>query len=620
MIESETYLKDSETKEDLLGAFTAIDSGMGEELSDYRLRKQFCRFLLRTSALTFYHGEETPRRFLKALGAADEGEAFDIVNAFLEAGVPPEHADEEALSRRELQQEFVHFSRIVDIPSQQDRRGVDRLHTKRLRNSTDLPDTLKVTTELMTVTRSRHLQRGNSLSLPRRRSPGVSTITIDQSIEVQSPETDADYVLLVRGNSRTRGKSTFFHRNLLPYLTPLESALALCIYLSEGDGSETAIDLLSRRANGEVRHLSWSRPAGEPNDDLITWCDTVLPTIETLRRPGDLERLSIVRNAEYAVGLESDNWLIELAGVDNSVSVPLAAPDSTETDIDAIADEAVSTIRESGLESVRSIECGHLHLDREIDDDQHAGMRIGVDVFRHFQETGNEPALRPMVDDDHVIVQLSPREYRNFFESYLRPGDEFELIPESSPITRAIVVALFDRLDEQGLDQDVEKRGGNVYLDVSDQTTIELFEDFEGRCDNGCAFFEVGLLVYRTAPERFRTFFAERFDLEGDIHEEIAAVLSKDIPHDERRQEIESLYSQFEAVTSPQNPEDEFRALVDDVLADHADDPPTHLNVLEDYYELQQHKVRELIDTLEIPIDLRSLHYNIANGRVTIEG
>jgi hypothetical protein len=620
MIESDTYLEDRGTKENLLGAFSAIDVDVADELDKERVDTHFRRFMLRATALTFYHGLETPRDFLRELSSTEE--AFDVANSFLEAGVLPDKADSEILDRRELQQEFVHFSRIVDVPSQQDREGVNHLHTKRLRKSTDLPDTLKVTTELMTVTRSRHIQRGKNLPLPRRRAPGVSTKTIANSIEVQYPDHDADYVLLVRGNSRFRRKVTFFHRNLLPYLTPEEALLALYTYLAEGElNTDGSISLLSRTPDGSVRQTNWSRPAGSPDSDPIAWCDTTLPTIKPASEPSELDFTTVADqiDIEWTVN-ESDNvWEIKMWDENESVELSLEVPANEQPDIDELSQEAIKQVEAESLSSVRSIECGHLHLDREIDNDQRAGMRIGIDVFHRLQELGHDVSLRPMVDDDHVIVQLSPEEYRNFFESYLIEGDSFELIPESSPITRAIVVALFDRLKDQGLADELDYRGGNVYLDVSEQTTIELFEDFEGRCDNGCAFFEIGLLIYRTAPEKFTEYFNNRFETDS-LHDQIADILSKDLSHDERRSEIEELYAQFEPVTSPQDPDEEFTALVEEVLAEAQGDQPVHMNILEDYYELQQHKVRELLARLDVPITLKSLHYNTANGRINFEG
>lgn len=55
------------------------------------------------------------------------------------------------------------------------------------------------------------------------------------------------------------------------------------------------------------------------------------------------------------------------------------------------------------------------------------------------------------------------------------------------------------------------------------------------------------------------------------------------------------------------------------MLADAA--PVTaHLNVLEDYYELQQHKVREFLDLLELPLRLITVHFNATSGRVVCDG
>ena len=48
-----------------------------------------------------------------------------------------------------------------------------------------------------------------------------------------------------------------------------------------------------------------------------------------------------------------------------------------------------------------------------------------------------------------------------------------------------------------------------------------------------------------------------------------------------------------------------------------------HLNILADHYGAQQHKVRalvELVELVELPLDLALLRFNAANGRVALAG
>lgn len=44
-----------------------------------------------------------------------------------------------------------------------------------------------------------------------------------------------------------------------------------------------------------------------------------------------------------------------------------------------------------------------------------------------------------------------------------------------------------------------------------------------------------------------------------------------------------------------------------------------HLNVLEDYYEVQQGKVRALLQLLDLPFRLVTIHFNARTGRVVID-
>lgn len=45
-----------------------------------------------------------------------------------------------------------------------------------------------------------------------------------------------------------------------------------------------------------------------------------------------------------------------------------------------------------------------------------------------------------------------------------------------------------------------------------------------------------------------------------------------------------------------------------------------HLNILEDYYEVQQHKVRGFVDVLGLPLRLVTVHFNTTSGRVVCDG
>jgi hypothetical protein len=162
------------------------------------------------------------------------------------------------------------------------------------------------------------------------------------------------------------------------------------------------------------------------------------------------------------------------------------------------------------------------------------------------------------------------------------------------------------------------KRGGNLYLEHV-LVRCELFEDVEGRCDNGCVLFEVGLLAYRSALGAFHAAFHERFHLQMSIHADILSQLDRtDVPFNAVAHDVQRMCRRFEELTDPLNPDDQWCALCDRVMAGMYPAPPLHINVLEDYYESQQEKVRGLIELLGLPFSLATVFFNSSTGRVAL--
>jgi hypothetical protein len=158
---------------------------------------------------------------------------------------------------------------------------------------------------------------------------------------------------------------------------------------------------------------------------------------------------------------------------------------------------------------------------------------------------------------------------------------------------------------------DFARRGRNLFLHLDDGSTCELFEDFTGSPVTGCVLFEAALLVYRTAPDEFDAYIARGFPSGVDVHQAAALVLNGEEPHDAKVRSLTQLYERYQAVTDPASPDEDFSALVSRVL-DAVSPGTVHLNVLEDYYEVQQGKVREF--------GLVTVFFNAQSGRVSVEG
>ncbi|SDG75011.1 hypothetical protein SAMN05421505_107177 [Sinosporangium album] len=93
--------------------------------------------------------------------------------------------------------------------------------------------------------------------------------------------------------------------------------------------------------------------------------------------------------------------------------------------------------------------------------------------------------------------------------------------------------------------------------------------------------------------------------------------LSSDQPHDVKVEKLQAYYAMFRDVTDPHRPHPHITSLVNDVLAN-AGPVTAHLNVLEDYYEVQQRRVRTLLNLLNLPIRLVTVHFNTATGRIVM--
>lgn len=285
--------------------------------------------------------------------------------------------------------------------------------------------------------------------------------------------------------------------------------------------------------------------------------------------------------------------------------------------LEKMSSVAWDLLRQTDVASIDSIECGHVHLDRDLDIDQRAGVAIGKTVLDGARKVmGRAPTLTPMLDDDHVLIKLHPKTYRDFLEEEF-PGEPMHLLLESSPILRAIVCSMWSRLNELGLGNRLALRGGNLFMRLHDGNYCELFEDWDTDAVTGCVFFETALLVYRSDPAKFDTYFEERFNLSQPLHEHACSIWDGGEDHDTKLDRLTNYYDQFSSVMDPRSPDRDMEYLVNDILE--RTSGMTHLNVLEDYYESQQYKVRALLQLLRVPFRLVTIHFNAQTSRVVID-
>jgi hypothetical protein len=620
VIKSSTYRDQIDLRRDVLAAFSALDHRTTAALSPDEVNAAFRLLLARLSALLFLHGPMVPSHFLDALPlAGDDREAARITASFLEFGNANSVGDGDV---SELQQEVVHFSRIVDIGTIGLGDASANQALRRVRHSHRLPETLKVLSELVIVTRSRLMQRGAALPTPWLRARAATSQELDGTTTLWLPA-ERDYALVVASpRRRTRKQAAYLFTALLNYVTPAEAAIALWAYaVSDRVRAWVDVTLVACHADMPAVMVSWSHPGGDisrVDQEPIAWCRRYLPSARTVDNHQDA---TAVKSGVVTAEQTADGRVRVSVGFpegQHRTTVLSAAPLGTAHSVDDIVTQARVLMDTYDGPEIVSIECGHIHLDRDLDIDQDLGAALGAQALATLTaRQSRPPTLTPMMDDDHVLVKLRPADYRAFLDKQLG-STPMHMIVESSPIIRGIVCALWARLQRLGLGKRCRERGGNLFFAFDNGNFCELFEDVTGDNSTGCVFFEAALLVYRSAAARFDDYFRERFDVAG-VHEQACDILDRVGTHDEKVSRLQAFYGRFSDVTDPQQPDSGVACLVDDVIAG-AHPGIAHLNVLEDYYEVQQDKVRRLVFLLELPLRLVTVHFNVQTGRVVLDG
>jgi hypothetical protein len=256
-----------------------------------------------------------------------------------------------------------------------------------------------------------------------------------------------DYVFLVsHRRKRIRRFVSYYFRELLSYLTPLEAGYALSAFLPEMAAYAGTAATLLFTTPATFSRVAWCVGHDEGVGDLASFALKCLPQVSTFKLP-------------FATALEcqeSEYALVLSAGLSNSVTVRVnSSPEEIvltplregkTLSPQTLADSAVQRIRMllSDRDDIafESIEFGHMHLDRQPDIDQYTGIVIGQAISEHIHTSSSPIKIFPMIDDDHVLIHFTPAQYRSLLLDHGCESTRYHLVPESSPIVRAIVVAL----------------------------------------------------------------------------------------------------------------------------------------------------------------------------------
>ncbi len=411
MIRTSTYRNQTTLSRDMLGAYSALDHVTTAALTPQALTGAFERLLQRLVVLAALHGDGVPGKFLSALATAGEDiDVVDLVAAFLEHGTTTT-----SVEASEIQQEIVHFSRIVDIGQL----GLGDAHAehalRRLRGSQRLPDSLKVLSELIVVVRSRLAQRGRILAAPRLRPDPAEESDTGTDVTTATPPANPDYWIAVRcGRRRLRRQFRYELSMLLAYLTPTEAALALWAHCHEQQlPLPVELSVVAADARDGITVTRWTYEPGTcPADsDVVAHVAGQLPAITRIAPHETLPIKVGAEDYQIRAGDPTSASIIDTAS--GATAATLTGPAlSGGTRPAELAQRAADLIVAYDGPDVVSLECGHIHLDRDLDVDQEAGAAIGAAVLQTLtQRQARPPVLTPMMDDDHVLIRLTPRDY-----------------------------------------------------------------------------------------------------------------------------------------------------------------------------------------------------------------
>lgn len=308
---------------------------------------------------------------------------------------------------------------------------------------------------------------------------------------------------------------------LLAYLTPTEATLALWAHCHEQQlPLPVELAVVASDAHDGITITRWTYEPGmcPAGSDVVAHVAQRLPVI-TRVSPQVTVPIKVGAEAyEVRAGEPTSASIIDAVSGATAATLTVPVP-AGGTCLAELAQRAADLIGAYTGPDLVSLECAHIHLDRDLDIDQDAGAAIGAALLEMLtQRQMRPPVLAPMMDDDHVLIRLTPRDYRRFLERIF-VASPMHVICESSPIVRSIVVALFHDMTNSRLANRFRRRGANLFLPLPDGTHCELFEDIESDTPiTGYVFFEAALLIYRTAAARFDTYFTDRFALAAPVH------------------------------------------------------------------------------------------------------
>lgn len=647
---SETAIKRSPI-EVALNAFTPVDHSVYDALDDVARQRHAADLRKRLSVAAELSAAGGAALVADGLESLTGDALIEHLDAVVEYGRSPAQltpGEHEQASRSQIRDEILHFDRIMDLESLKD--GRDLKHRRQF--VWDLGPQAAAE-RLLTLTYERRILRGDE-------APEWLNTGADQPGRITPVGADAAVLVreaapqLVAVASGPAAEACL--RRLQAYCGkhPLGVAIGLVDY-EMFLNQEAPVSLVTAAAAdwfGDRKIKVWAAgravafkasrdgyaqnvtelvrldadPLGQDHTGYGRFATTLSAddrlVLALADWTGTPEELSVALSRPNKKGRIQLNDNLELSFPDRRVVSfkPSATSEAGTSERDVIRDYLAKAVVEHPGPVEISMEVGHVHADRDIGPIQERGIELGSVVVREIEaiNANRDPAntvavdIVPMIDDDHVVNRLSYSNYQRVLAGMGVPAAEIVL--ESSPIVLDIACDLLrvaTRRDGEGYA--LVSRGDNRYLE-GDVLRIELVESADDEVHIGCIVYDTALTIYRTARAEMQELFRRRTGYEGDVHRDMLANYDsvKDPSERDRfRQRLDGLWKKplAEILADARTPYlDRYRELQTQ-RAD-AGGALIVLNVLEDYYEPLELKVKQFAELLDVDIRLDCLLFS----------
>ena len=288
-------------------------------------------------------------------------------------------------------------------------------------------------------------------------------------------------------------------------------------------------------------------------------------------------------------------------------------PDRVRT-LDSIKESKI--IKEVSKSKKIALETAHIHADRNPGEEQWECLDYTKMLVNLINENGftGKIATSTMIDEYHVINRLN-------FKKYLRQlkvkGMSIrEVIMESSPLIRFIAIDILQFLaNEDNLNEDtkVVKKGGNLYLEFTKHgAIIELLANADNNPMIGCVLFDVALCLYKSNSRFYINKYNKRLGLKKseNINDILMKYYDEEKSIDKRRRFMESFFVKIPNLK-------ELKKNSKKLNIQFPKSSTLLLNILAHFYKPQQRKVNMFLKILK-QRPLYSFFYNSKTQEVEL--